>query len=265
MSIRVESDLPPTLHDADLDKLVDDRCAEIRQFLQWAANREASGGGHSLRFDARPDLERCRSVLPQFEAPWWAVVVYSCFDSTRGTRAVANEFKSPLSPPAAESALSRVEFPASSVQHHRAQVGPKRSKASLLSACYKAPALKDVLTTPHLPFDERFKRLDRIRVQEWGRTTNFDSLARAGALKVDGVGYRPERAYLLNSRGPAAGFTRIWGLAVTNSTSAMCEEILTRWTRDWHAVAVRLGVNWVGGGYDHADLENALCLFQGHD
>jgi hypothetical protein len=83
-----------------------------------------------------------------------------------------------------------------------------------------------------------------------------------GAPTLDGVGYRPQRAYLQDSEGPATGFERVWGIPVTPSNANDCEELLVCWTRNWMAVAGRLGVNWSGKPYDGADFENALCVLK---
>ncbi|RDI73272.1 hypothetical protein Gocc_2872 [Gaiella occulta] len=102
----------------------------------------------------------------------------------------------------------------------------------------------------------------RVIALSWRRTTNFDALVRGGMLKVDGVGYRPTRAYLADSQGPAAGFERIWGIPVTRENSDACEQLLVRWTQEWKTVASRVGIDWRGTPYDSADFENALCIFQ---
>jgi hypothetical protein len=83
-----------------------------------------------------------------------------------------------------------------------------------------------------------------------------------GAPTLDGVGYRPQRTYLQDSEGPATGFERVWGIPVTPSNANDCEELLVCWTRNWMAVAGRLGVNWSGKPYDGADFENALCVLK---
>jgi len=239
--------------------LVDSRAAEMTEFLQEAAAWEAGGTRPSLRFEKRPDLRNCRSVLPLFREPWWGVVVYSCFDSVSGAEVVAPAFAEPLASSAAERAIGVLD---PKVQGHRSMVGRQRSQRSLVSACAKAADLEHVLTTPGATFDERFEQLRRIHVWAWRRTTNFDALARGGMLKTDSVGYRPERAYLQDSEGPATGFERVWGIPVTPSNANHCEELLVRWTSNWEAVASRLGVHWIGEPYDSADFENALCVLK---
>lgn len=243
-------------------ELVDSRASEFAAFLQWAARCEAREPDSAVRFEHRADLDRCRRLLNHFHDPWRGVVVYSCFDSINGTGAVASSFAEPLPAGAAERVIARIDFPKSSVQYHRAQVTLTRAKKSLISACEKAEALHGVLATPGPTFDERFRELGQIHVWAWRRTTNFDALVRGGLLKVDGVGYRPTRAYLADSQGPAAGFERIWGIPVTRENSDACEELLVRWTQEWETVASRVGVAWRGKPYDSADFENALCIFQ---
>lgn len=243
-------------------RLADERHQQLHEFLTWAEHEEESG--NSLRFDRRPDLERCERLLPLFSEPWWGVVVYTCFDSTNGTRAAAQQFSTPVAPARAHAALARVNFTRPSVQHHRTQVNLTRSKQSLLSACEKADDLKQVLTVPGLTFHERYKQLERIHVYCWGPTTNFDVLARSGFLKLDGEGYRPERAYLNRPSGTKQGFEYLWGMTVTDQSAEQCEGIVSEWSREWMAVASRLGVGWAGHPYDPADLENSLCIFNEH-
>lgn len=94
------------------------------------------------------------------------------------------------------------------------------------------------------------------------RASAADVLLRAGALGVGEERYRPDKAYLLGSQGPAAGFEQLWGLQVRKGTEDTCEKILMKWTHNWHDVAEAVGVAWNGEPYDSADFENALCVFQ---
>lgn len=237
---RVAMSLEAALVDEDAFLgLVDNRASEPACFLRWAASCEAREPDSAVRFEHRADLKRCRSLLDRFHEPWWGVVVYSCFDSISGTEAVASAFAEPLPPARAARAIRGLD---TKVQAHRAQVGRQRSKQSLVSACEKAEELERVLTTPGRTFDERFWELGSIHVWGWRRTTNFDALVRGGMLKLDGVGYRPTRAYLAGSQGPAAGFEGIWGIPVTRENSDACEELLVRWTQEWERVASRVGV-----------------------
>ena len=136
------------------------------------------------------------------------------------------------------------------------------ARRSLLSACEKAADIQDVTFERGLSFDERFTRLMKVDVNWWGRTTCFDALLRAGVLGVSGETYRPERAYLWGSQGPAAGFERVWGTHVTGANAERCEAVLHRWTATWREVADTASVEWDGIPYNSADLENALCVFQ---
>jgi hypothetical protein len=82
----MEPDFDRALHDDDAwAHLVEARQERLRQFLRWAAACEARTREVSLRLENRDDIVRCRDVVDMFDEPWWAVVVYSCFDSTTGT------------------------------------------------------------------------------------------------------------------------------------------------------------------------------------
>lgn len=243
-------------------ELVRSRKGPIAHFLRWAAACEAGTRQTSLRLEKRDDIVRCRESLPLFEDEWWGVVVYSCFDSTTGTSVAASRFREPLVPVDAERVLAELEFPRSSVQHHRAQSTLAGARRSLISACENAAAIEDVMFDRDLSFDERFMRLVKVDVSWWGRTTCFDALLRSGALGVSGETYRPERAYLRGSQGPAAGFERILGMRVTGTNADLCEAVLRRWTETWSEVADVVSVRWEGRPYDSADFENALCVFQ---
>lgn len=258
---------PSTLERAVADeaswaRLVRRRRRPLAWFLRWATACEQGAPETSLRVEHRNDIGRCRRVLPLFDEPWWGVVVYSCFDSTTGATAAARQFRAPLCPIRAERALHGVEFPKGSVQHHRRQSTLRGARHALVSACEKADEIRAVMLAPGMTFDDRFTALRRVGVHWWGRTTCFDALLRAGALGVGGHTYRPDKAYLANSTGPAAGFEQIWGVHVTGSTADVCEAVLRRWTHTWDDVAAAVGVEWVGPPYDSADFENALCVFQ---
>jgi hypothetical protein len=242
--------------------LILDRAPQLREFLEWAASREASGSAESLRLENRGDLDRCREVLPLFADPWWGIAVYSCFDSVVGASVAARATPEPMPPDVADARLQDVVFPPGSVQHHRMQVTLKRSKRSLVSLCEQRDDVSRVLCEPSLSFHDRFLKLIETHVYAWGRTTCFDALLRAGVLGTSGHVYRPERAYLLGSTGPGAGFAYIWGERVTADNADACEAILTRWTRDWGEVARIAGADWAGPPYDSGDFENALCVFQ---
>jgi hypothetical protein len=234
----------------------------LAQFLRWAAACETGAPHTSLRLEHRGDIGRCRHALPLFDEPWWGVVVYSCFDSTTGAEVAATRFRERMSMEAAATAVGELHFPRSSVQHHRAQSTLTGARLSLVSACEKAETVRDVLLRTGISFEDRFRLLMDVNVERWGRTTCFDALLRAGALGVAGSRYRPEKAYLAGSTGPAAGFERLWGIRVTAETADLCERILHRWTETWTDSAQVVGEPWTGEAYDSADFENALCIFQ---
>lgn len=200
--------------------------------------------------------------MPLFAEPWWGVVAYSCFDSPRGTRVAAQRFREPLPPGLAQAAAEDLEFPRGSVQHHRTQSGLRGAKRALVSACEKADELEKAFCAPGMSFDERFTMLARINVSWWGRTTHFDALLRAGALKVGAESYSPGKVYLRGSQGPAAGFEKIFGVQVDASNADVAEEIIATWTHRWEDVARRVRAEWDGPPYDSGDFENALCIFQ---
>lgn len=243
-------------------ELVRSRQGPVAQFLRWAAACEAGAPETSMRLENRDDIVRCGETLPLFEEEWWGVVVYSCFDSTTGTSVAASRFREPLLSVEAKRALAELEFPPRSVQHHRAQSTLSGARRSLISACENAADIRDVMFDRDLGFDERFMDLMKVNVSWWGRTTCFDALLRSGALAVTGTPYRPEKAYLRGSQGPAAGFERIWGTHVTGANADLCEALLRRWTETWSEVAEVVSVSWEGWPYDSADFENALCVFQ---
>lgn len=89
--------------------LVKANATTIRDFLEWSAACEATPGS-SMRWRARPDLEEARQVIPLFEESWWAVIVYSCFNSKVGAAAAAPEFRSPIPLDRLESAIQSLEL-----------------------------------------------------------------------------------------------------------------------------------------------------------
>lgn len=240
--------------------LVDSRRRPLGQFLAWARDRERQPET-SLRLANRDDLSRAREILPLFEEPWWGVVVYSCFDSVVGARAVSKAFATPLPAPRARASLARLRLSVGSVQYHRTQAGHRGAKLALHSASANAKLFFDVLHHRE-GFADRFAELRRMNLQQWGRTTCFDLLIRAGLLEVSGNRYEPDRVYLASSTGPKEGFRRIWGRKVTASNEEACEAMLRTWSQKWKAVARRLGVTWRAESYGPGDLENALCIFQ---
>lgn len=263
MAVVNETLLRQAVRDDDAwEQLIGARATQLRHFLDWAAACEAGAPETSLRLRTRSDVVRCSSTLDLFDESWWGVVVYSCFDSVVGTQVAARAFREPPPAGVAQAAVEDLQFPRGSVQHHRTQSGLRGAKASLVSACEKADQIEDAVTLLGLSFDDRFRRLGEINVRWWGRTTHFDLLLRAGELAVGGERYGPDKAYLADSRGPAAGFEKIFGVKVTGGLSDVGEAILRRWTSRWTEVARGVGADWDGEPYDSGDFENALCIFQ---
>jgi hypothetical protein len=243
--------------------LVDVNAAAIRDFLQWSAACEASTDT-SLRWRARGDLREAREVIPLFEDPWWAVVVYTCFNSTIGTQAVSDRFRRPLPVGEAQVAAASITLPAGSVGMHRIQPGHAGARRALVAACGQADTFRTILYCG-IGFDDRYASLRSIGAASWGRTTCYDLLLRAGALGVaNGLQYEPEFAYLAESTGPAQGFIELWGHAF-DSEMRESEDLLGWWTANWDEVAQRVGaVDHPLPAYGPADFENALCLYQEH-
>lgn len=215
-----------------------------------------------MRVSNRGDLRRVRSVLPLFGDGWWAAVVYSCFDSEIGTRAVAPFFQRPKDPLEAERLLETIMLPPGSVQHHRTQPGHKGARIALVAACSRVDDFEQIIRGGR-DFQERYEALRRLRAKQWGRTTCFDLLLRTGQLALGSERpYSPDRAYLADSTGPRKGFELVWGIAVTRTNASDCEALLRRWSASWHEVAGSAGVSWEGAPYEPGDFENALCIFQ---
>jgi hypothetical protein len=257
----VNVDLPDRCQaDPDWDALLIARRAPVTDFLLWAEVRERTPG-RSMRLENREDLTRVRQVLPLFGQPWWATVVYSCFDSVRGTQAVAKAFREPVLADQAAAILSGLVLPRGAVQHHRTQPGHARAKIALISACRHAEELRSVLFEPG-GFHELFEELLALPLDWWGRTTCYDLLVRTGMLGIGGQRYQPDRAYLADSTGPSRGIARVWGVQVSGGNAEQCEQVLREWSRRWVETCARLGVSWEGAPYSAGDFENALCIYQ---
>jgi hypothetical protein len=247
------------------EDLVRRRAGHLRDFLEWANDRELNA--RSLRTRARPDIAEAREVLAAdwFGEPWWALVVYSCFSSLVGTELAAKEFPEPIPLRSAQHRIRRLEdLPPRSVGHHRIQPGHTGARLALLSACEHSTNFHDVLMAD-TSFDARYQELRLLHALQWGRTTCFDLLLRAGELAVSGKRYQPKFAYLADSSGPRAGFKLIWGFEIAAKTAAWSEEVLRLWAADWAHVADAVSGCWstsAGGPYSVADLENALCIYQ---
>lgn len=239
------------------------RQRQMRQFLDWVAEHEASG--NSLRAQARPDIADAKEAIKKFpDNPWWGLVIFSCFGSLKGAETAARCFRHPVRADDAVRILDQIGFEKGSVGHHRIQATLKGGKEALVSACANAEEFRDILLAPDLSFDDRFQRLRGLGARQWGRTTCFDLVLRAGVLGISGEHYLPDRAYLRESRGPETGFQAVWGITLTKANEERCEGLLREWSRQWSEVAKEVGVTWPGEPYTIADLENALCIYQEH-
>jgi hypothetical protein len=255
MSARLQ--LPST--DDEWTALVSTRHRQIGRFLFWAAEREATG---SMRLSDRGDIARVRRITDAFGEPWWAAVVYSCFDSELGTLAVAQDFHDPVNAGHAARLLSEMKLPPGAIAGHRIQPAHKGAKVALVSACARAGDFGAILSARH-GFHDRYLALRGLHAPQWGRTTCYDLLVRTGQLGIpSGSRYEPDRAYLADSTGPRKGFKLIWGIEVNRSNANECETLLRGWTRRWQRIADQVGVAWVGQPYGPGDFENALCIFQ---
>lgn len=242
----------------ELFALVEDRRDQVRTFLEWAAEAERSS---SLRMRNRPDIRRAAEAAELFPERWWGIVVYSCFDSTKGAATVAPHFQEPLPPEHAETVLGGLDFPRGSVGGHRIQPGVTGAKRALVGACANDEFFQELLHAEG-GFDERYQRLYSAHLPQWGRTTCFDLFLRAGALGIGRRRYEPEYAYLAGSTGPKSGFKKLWGREINPDNAAWGEAVLRAWTEEWRSVSARVGADWEGDPYAPADFENALCIWQ---
>lgn len=242
----------------ELLALVEARGREVRAFLDWANTVEQN---RSMRLRARPDITHAAEAAARFPEAWWGHVVFSCFGSVRGTAAAAPHFQEPLLPELAEEVLAQISFPWRSVGHHRIRPGVTGAKRALVGACSRPQLFHDVLHSD-ASFDERYSRLLSERPRYWGRTTIFDLLLRAGALRVRGREVLPDHAYLAGSSGPAAGFRKAFGVAVTDENAEWAEGLLCAWTQNWEDVVEASGATWSGAPYEPGDFENAFCIWQ---
>lgn len=258
MSLDAAAGKPPFTN-GDWQSLVTDRRGPLGRFLSWAAERE---GTDSMRLANRHDIGRVRTVADAFLEPWWATVVYSCFDSVIGALAVSELFHEPISADEATRQLSNLVLRTGAVGGHRTQPAHKGAKVALVSACNQAEAFEAILNGV-AGFHDRYLALRGLHAKQWGRTTCYDLLVRAGQLKIgSGVAYEPDRAYLAESTGPGKGFQLIWGIEATRSNADACEAILRTWSSKWDLVAKHVGVAWTGAPYGPGDFENALCIYQ---
>jgi len=251
---------PPRLDRDELLALVEQRADAVRAYLEWARDNDTEQW--SARMSERPDIRRAAETLKLFPEDWWGLVVYSCFDSTTGAATVAPHFQEPLEPDHAEAVLAQLDFPRGSVGGHRIQPAVKGAKQALVAACAGNEHFHEVLHSSE-GFDARYRCLRGAQLRQWGRTTSFDLLLRAGVLGIGGQHYRPEYAYLGGSTGPKSGFARVWGVTLhDDATVAWAESLLRAWTEDWGEVAERVGVSWEKGPLEPCDQENFLCIYQ---
>ncbi len=244
----------------NLFAIVEQRRDAVREYLEWAKANDNQQW--TFRMHARPDIARAAEAAALFADDWWGVVVYSCFDSTTGARAVASHFQRPLPPPEAERALGAIDFPRGSVGGHRIQPTVKGARQALVAACADHE-LFDQLLHAGDDFDTRYLELRAAKLRQWGRTTSYDLLLRAGTLGVGGVRYKPEYAYLGGSTGPKSGFARVFGETLnTDERVAWAESLLWQWTQEWPAVAELIDVDWSAASLEPCDQENFLCIYQ---
>jgi hypothetical protein len=258
--------MAPRVTREELLVLVDERKGEVSSFLEWACGVEqraieSDRPDWSLRLANRPDIGAAAKAAALFPEQWWGVVVFTAFGSTLGAATVAPEFQRPLPQEEARAVLDRVTFPHGSVGHHRIQPAVKGAKKALAAACADHELFYEVLHSDE-DFETRYWRLRNARCEQWGRTTCFDLLLRAGALGVGGRKYAPQIAYLNGSTGPKSGFKKIWGLEITTENADWGEALLWAWTEHWGDVADRVGVDWKHEPYTSGDFENALCIWQ---
>jgi hypothetical protein len=244
----------------ELLALVDQRRAEVQEFVNWAEGRET--GCRSMYLANRRDITEAGNAGSLYPEAWWGVVVFTCFGSLNSTRTLRDVLPQPFDAQAAEDLLAAVRFSRPTVGHHRIRQGLLGAKKALVAACRDSEVLHEVLHTRRRNFDERYQVLLSAHLDRWGRTTCFDLLLRTGALGVGGPRYEPEIAYLAGSTGPKAGFRVVWGRTVTAGTGPWCEGILQAWHRHWPEVVDRVGAHWSGRPYAPGDLENALCIYQ---
>lgn len=190
--------MAPRVTRQELLALVDERKGEVSSFLEWARGVEqraieSNRPGWSLRLANRPDIGAAAKAAALFPEQWWGVVVFTAFGSTLGAVTVAPEFQRPLPPEEARAVLDRVSFARGSVGHHRIQPAVKGAKKALVAACADHELFYEVLHSDE-DFETRYWRLRNARCEQWGRTTCFDLLLRAGALGLGGAS-TPRRSH----------------------------------------------------------------------
>jgi hypothetical protein len=251
---------------SELLALATKRRQPVRRYLRWALENERlavrDGRAYSsLRMECRSDIRDAGEAAELFAEQWWGVVVFTCFGSKLGAETVAPRFQCPRDPASAEAELADIAFPRGSVGHHRIQSTLKGAKQALVAACDQHALFRSVLHSTD-DFDARYRRLREARVRQWGRTTCFDLLLRAGALGVGGKRRLPDLAYLAGSTGPRKGFTDVFGVDPDQRNAPWAEAVLSAWADHWDAVAERVGIEWGGKPLYPRDQENFLCVYQ---
>ena len=244
-----------------LDRLVSERGRQVGGFMRWAAEQEGDRS-NSLRWSERSDIPAAQQAASLFPEQWWGLTVFTCFWWKQPIAEVVEAFHRPMDPNRARKHLDRMKLPHGSVSHHRTQRGHTGARNALVGACEQSTEFKRILTEDIGWLDPRFQAVWDLPAGDWGRTTSYDLILRAGALGVGGHLYAPELAYLEGSTGPARGFKLIWGVGVQEKGGAWCEALLAAWINRWPMVANAVDVKWTGKPYDAGDLENALCIYQ---
>lgn len=256
----------PSVSPDELFSLVDKQRHGVQAYLEWALNMERRAGEGdaqhgSMRMEKRLDIQDAAEAAELFAERWWGVVVFTCFGSKVGAGAVAPYFQRPLPPREAIAALNQIALPRGSVGHHRIQPAHKGAKEALVSACGHNGFFREVLHSGE-DFDTRYQRVRRESLRQWGRTTCFDLLVRAGALGVGGTRYLPDFAYLAGSTGPRRGYELVIGEVLSDEKAPWAEAVLQAWSRHWREVADRVGIRWEGEPLCPRDQENFLCIYQ---
>ena len=256
----------PSVSRDELFSLVDKQRDGVQAYLVWALDMERRAGEGdaqhgSMRMEKGLDIQHAAEAAELFAECWWGIVVFTCFGSRVGARAAAPYFQRPSPPREAKAALEQIAFPPGSVGHHRIQPAHKGAKEALVAACDHHGFFREVLHSGE-DFDTRYQRLRRERLRQWGMTTCFDLLVRAGALGVGGARYLPEFAYLAGSTGPRRGYELVFGEVLSDERAPWAEAVLQVWPQHWREVADRVGIRWEGEPLYPRDQENFLCIYQ---
>ena len=243
----------------ELLSLVDERRGPVRAFIDWAEHRETKN--QSMYLANRADITDARQAAEMYPDRWWGIVVFTCFGTINSTVTILDILAKPVDLDTAKKLLDSVQFTRPKVGHHRIQATLRGAKTALTEACRCNVLIRRILEGPG-SFHDRYQCLRAAKLEQWGRTTCFDLLVRAGALGIGGPKYEPAIAYLAESIGPKEGFRAVWGRDVTAGNAPWCEGLLQAWHHCWTGVAARVGSPWSGRPYAPSDLENSLCIYQ---